>query len=218
MRHPVRSDIADHRLSRQAEFGGESLVPRARFEMREVRAVGDDADFPGLNTARDQIALECVRNGDHPRRVPVEEEFELFERIEDLHVPHRAHRSDGFRPEVAQLEHIRTPLEQPGNISGAGREKLRRGRDDHVYVADAETCGHRRNHEARIIERSFEEALIGTDVSPDPDDIDALDCLSCPPSVGVAVEHLAGRKIWRASDDSHLMPGPDPLAAMLEGP
>ena len=92
-----------------------------------------------------------------------------------------------------------------------------RGSDHHIDVADEKGRQSGCNHKALVVQDALDEALIGRDVGPDPDDANSVHVPCLPDFVSVSVIDSAHRKVWDAGDDRHLIARLDPLTAMLEG-
>ena len=105
--HPMGADVADDELAADSPRIGEGLVARARAISGQIDAVHDHGDLLRGNAARHEAVLERTRQRDHRGGVVVEVQLEPFQHLQCKTLAHRAHRGNGGRPQVAELEHER---------------------------------------------------------------------------------------------------------------
>ena len=154
---------------------------------------------------------------DDGRSTVVKKELEPLKHPDREQVAHGADCLDGLRPEVAQLEDPRPPLEGPDNVRGARCEELGGSADHDVDLADERPREDRSEHKTQIVDDPARETLVGGDVGPDPDDLDTVDGLPLPNPVLVTIKDAALREVRCARDYRDLVPCLHPLAAMLVG-
>src|SRR5690606_29459480 len=105
-------------------------------------------------------------------------------------------------------------LEYRSQITGKGREELRRCSYDNVR-SDEQAGQKARNAETQIIKYPPGHTSIWGDVGPHTDHFDAVDVFFLIQLVFVAFKHLPFWKIGKAGDDGDLRALLHPFAAML---
>ncbi|EEF93784.1 hypothetical protein CATMIT_01582, partial [Catenibacterium mitsuokai DSM 15897] len=217
MGHAVRAEVADHELAVQVVLPGHRCIARRRPVALQVHAVEHDMDLVCVHAALDQLLAEGLGDRNDGVGAAVQEHFELFEHPDRRAALHRADRGDRGRPQVAQFEHERPPLDPRQRPAAERAEELRRGRHHHVVTALEQPGDGAGGHEAEVIQGALEEALVGGDVGLDPHHADAVERLDAAPGVAVAGEQLAFGEVRRAGDHSDLVAGAHPAHRVLVG-
>jgi hypothetical protein len=217
MRHADRADIGSDELAFDAQAdapvrrdAGPAGRPPGRRRWAPPRSCPPGCHLP-VSTR-----LKELGDADDARGAPVEEVFELAQRS-DRRVSRMAptatiesgHRSRNSKTKGAS---------QPGHHQRrTGCEELRRGADDHIRARQEGAGEDRRNHETHVIQRALEEALVGGDVGPHTNHVDAIHGLAA------ATAHCGSRHVFSRWENSALRSPlshdgpPPPSAGVLEG-
>ena len=161
---PLRREA---RAQRRAVGGG--------IEHAAIDAVRDHRDALGRNAARLELLLVAAPDRDDARRGRVHPPLEPAEAAQQPGAAHRAHRRDRLGPQVAHLEHEGHPAQPAHEDPRPAAEELRRGGDHQIRAPRAEPRERGRRAEGQVVEDPAHGPLVGRQVGPDAQRLDALD-------------------------------------------
>ena len=72
MRESVRADVARNERAFETKFFRQRCVLRARLEVRQIDAVGNDFNLGRINAAANQNVFERLRDAHHARALAIE--------------------------------------------------------------------------------------------------------------------------------------------------
>ena len=168
MGHAMRAEVRRNKLALQPQLFTERVLTFRNLVEGKINPILDDSDFPSIDPLLHHVALESVRHWHDRLRVPISKHFEILECADNRAIFDRTYRQDRVWPEIANLQHPGCALNRAYEKSSKAIEKLRRGGDHHVRFRYEWNNQDRAYHERDIVERAFDEPLVGCHIGPHP--------------------------------------------------
>src|SRR5579862_715052 len=214
LRETVGAYIADYEFALEFQVCRELRAGEPGQQALQVRPVWNDTDLFFGNTPLDQPLPHRIGNRNDALRAAIQPRFEAAENSHRQAFLHCSHSRDGFRPEVANLEHPRPPFRPTEEMSADSGQQLRRRRDNDIGVLRQarQKSGQRKTCE---VERAQDNPPVGRKKTPDANHVDSVDGFPGEKAISVRRMRFSKREIWYRGDDSHMHALLHPVPAML---